>query len=228
MNAEEMKERFNATAKEYDSRRRILIPCFDDYYETMVNFLSTVIPEPKSILDLGAGTGLLSKFWLNYYKNSKYTLIDVADQMMEVAKKRFQGLTNFNYIIADYSKDIPKGNFDLISSALSIHHLSEDEKFDLYRRIFKKLPPNGHFVNFDQFNGNSKLLTDSYNNWWFAQIKKGGISEFEKNSWTERRKIDKENSIEETIDMLKKVGFETVECIYRYMKFGVILAVKRA
>ena len=71
MNAEEMKERFNATAEEYDSRRRILIPCFDDYYETMVNFLSTVIPEPKSILDLGAGTGLLSKFWLNHYKNTK-------------------------------------------------------------------------------------------------------------------------------------------------------------
>lgn len=172
MNAEEMKERFNATAEEYDSRRRILIPCFDDYYETMVNFLSTVIPEPKSILDLGAGTGLLSKFWLNHYKNSKYTLIDVADQMMEVAKKRFQGLTNFKYIIADYSKNMPKGNFDLISSALSIHHLSEDEKFDLYRKIFEKLPPNGHFVNFDQFNGNSKLLTDSYNNWWFTQIKK--------------------------------------------------------
>jgi tRNA (cmo5U34)-methyltransferase len=145
---------------------------------------------------------------------------------MEVAKKRFQGLPNFNYIIADYSKDIPRGNFDLISSALSIHHLSEDKKFNLYKKIFEKLPSHGYFVNFDQFNGNSKLMTDSYNNWRFEHIKNSGISGYEKNSWTERRKIDKENSIEETIKMLKEVGFKTVECIYRYMKFGVILAIK--
>jgi tRNA (cmo5U34)-methyltransferase len=227
MNTEEIKERFNSAAEEYDSRRRNLIPCFDDYYETMTNFLSNVISEPKSILDLGAGTGLLSKFWFNHFKNSTYTLVDVADQMMEVAKKRFQGLTNFKYITADYSKDFPKGNYDLISSALSIHHLSDNDKLNLYNKVFKDLPAKGYFVNFDQFNGNTKQMTDLYNNWWYQHIKNSGITGYEKNSWTERRKVDKENSIEESIEMLKVAGFQNIECIYRYMKFGVILAIKR-
>jgi tRNA (cmo5U34)-methyltransferase len=226
MNTEEIKERFNSAAEEYDSRRRILIPCFDDYYETMTNFLSSIIPEPKSILDLGAGTGLLSKFWFNHFKNSKYTLVDVADQMMEIAKKRFQGLTNFNYLIADYSKDFPKGTYDLISSALSIHHLSNEDKLNLYKSIFNQLPDKGYFVNFDQFNGNTKLMTDLYNNWWYEHIKNSGITGYEKNSWSERRKVDKENSVEESIKMLKEAGFKIVECVYRYMKFGVIFAIK--
>ncbi|MFH0976314.1 MAG: methyltransferase domain-containing protein [Spirochaetota bacterium] len=226
MNTEEIKERFNSAAEDYDSRRRILIPCFDDYYETMTGFLSGIIPEPESILDLGAGTGLLSKFWFNYFKNSKYTLVDVADQMMEVAKKRFHELTNFNYIIADYSKDFPKGNYDLISSALSIHHLSDDEKLNLYKKIFKALPSKGYFVNFDQFNGNTELMTDLYNNWWYEHIKDSGITGYEKNTWAERRKADKENSVEESIEMLNEAGFQIVECIYRYMKFGVIFAIK--
>ena len=34
------------------------------------------------------------------------------------------------------------------------------------------------------------------------------------------------NTIYETIDMLKKSGFKNVECIYSYLKFGVILASK--
>ncbi len=226
MNTEEIKERFNIAAEEYDSRRRILIPCFNDYYETMINFISSVIFEPESILDLGAGTGLLSKFWFTHFKNSKYTLVDIADQMLEVAKKRFQGLTNFKYIIADYSKDFPQGNYNLISSALSIHHLSDDEKANLFKKIFKELPAKGYFVNFDQFNANSKLMTDFYNSWWYEHIKMSGISGYEKNNWVERRKIDKENSIEESIEMLKEAGFKIVECLYQYMKFGVIIAIK--
>ncbi len=226
METEEIKKRFNSAAEEYDSRRRILIPCFADYYETMTGFLSDLMSEPRSILDLGAGTGLLSQFWFNHFRNSKYTLVDVADQMMDVAKKRFDGLNNFSYVIADYSREMPEGNYDLISSALSIHHLPDEDKLSLYKKIYGQLQDTGYFVNFDQFNGNTKLITDSYNNWWYQHIKNSGITDYEKSSWTERRKVDKENSIEETIEMLKEAGFETVECIYRCMKFGVIFAIK--
>lgn len=34
------------------------------------------------------------------------------------------------------------------------------------------------------------------------------------------------NKIQETIELLKNSGFKTVECIYCYMKFGVIIAIK--
>jgi hypothetical protein len=52
------------------------------------------------------------------------------------------------------------------------------------------------------------------------------IKEEEESLWIERKKLDKENTIKETIELLKGSGFKNVECIYSFMKFGVIIALK--
>jgi ubiquinone/menaquinone biosynthesis C-methylase UbiE len=226
MDTKGIRECFDCAAEEYDSQRKKFIPCFDDFYETIIDFLADSMPEPKSILDLGAGTGLLSKFWFAHFKKSKYTLVDVSEEMLKLAEKRFQESANFNYLIDDYSKNFPQGSYDLISSALSIHHLPDEDKMELYRKIFKELPDNGYFINFDQFNANSKVMNDRYNTWWYNIVRKSGLPESENSGWLERRALDRENTIEETITMLKKTGFRIVECIYRYMKFGVVAAIK--
>lgn len=54
---------FNLIAEEYDCNRRKFIPCFDDYYENSTKFIISSIKKPKKVLDLGAGTGLLSYYW---------------------------------------------------------------------------------------------------------------------------------------------------------------------
>ena len=41
-----------------------------------------------------------------------------------------------------------------------------------------------------------------------------------------RRKLDKECSVEAEIQMLNRCGFSEVKCIYSYHKFSVIIAVK--
>ena len=54
---------FNLIAEEYDCNRRKFIPCFDDYYKNLTQFIISSIKKPKKVLDLGAGTGLLSYYW---------------------------------------------------------------------------------------------------------------------------------------------------------------------
>jgi tRNA (cmo5U34)-methyltransferase len=41
---------------------------------------------------------------------------------------------------------LPDGPFDLVASALCVHHLSGDEKADLFARIRSVLRPGGRFV----------------------------------------------------------------------------------
>jgi len=41
---------------------------------------------------------------------------------------------------------LPGGRFDLVSSALAVHHLDGDEKADLFRRLREVLLPGGRFV----------------------------------------------------------------------------------
>jgi cyclopropane fatty-acyl-phospholipid synthase-like methyltransferase len=41
---------------------------------------------------------------------------------------------------------LPEGPFDLVVSALAVHHLHADSKADLFQRIAKTLEPGGRFV----------------------------------------------------------------------------------
>ena len=71
MNTDKIKEGFDLVAQGYDEQRKKFIPCYDDYYLSMINFISQSFLEPKHIVDLGAGTGLLTKFFYDKYPNSK-------------------------------------------------------------------------------------------------------------------------------------------------------------
>ena len=222
----DIKGQFNLIAEEYDKNRRRFIPCFDDYYKNTTKFIASNIEQPKRILDLGAGTGLLSYFWYMHYSESEYVLVDIADDMLGVARKRFAGIDNVSYQILDYSNGLPNGDFDMIASALSIHHLENDEKAKLFARIYDKLPEGGLFINYDQFCADQTEMNDWFNSYWENHIENSGLTDNDISLWKERRKLDKECSVEKEVEMIGKCNFETVKCVYAYQKFAVIVAIK--
>ncbi len=226
MEINKITERFDRVALNYDEQRKFFIPCYDYYYETSISFLSHCRNDFNSVLDLGAGTGLLTKHLFKEFPSAFFTLIDISDKMLEIARLRFENNVNIEYIIADYSEVLPQKKFDLIASALSIHHLENNSKIKLYSMIYEHLQNDGFFINLDQFNSNSLLINEHYNQWWYQYIENSSISENDRKLWLERRELDKENTIDETISMLKNIGFKDCECIYSFMKFGVVLAIK--
>jgi ubiquinone/menaquinone biosynthesis C-methylase UbiE len=226
MDINKIKEQFNYIAQKYDDHRKCFIPCFNDFYKTSVSLLKIYRNDFHDIIDLGAGTGLLTMEIYKLYNNAHYTLIDISKDMLEITKERFTGLSNFEFIENNYVKNIPVENCDLICSALSIHHLDKNDKIKLYKNIFEKLEKGGCFINLDQFIGASEKINKLYNEWWYKYIDRSGITEKVKSAWIERKKLDKENTIKETIELLKEGGFKNVECIYNFMKFGVIIAIK--
>jgi tRNA (cmo5U34)-methyltransferase len=226
MELEKIADRFDSVAKNYDEQRRFFIPCFDDFYGTSTGFLSQIIENPKSLLDLGAGTGLLTKYLFEKYPNASFTLVDIAEQMIEVARKRFDDQNNFKFLISNYSECLPEGEFDLIASALSIHHITDQQKLNLYSMIYQKLPQDGCFINLDQFNATSELMNRHYVKWWHNFIDGHIKDEKERELYLKRRELDKEDTIEATIQKLRTIGFRHVDCIYSFMKFGVIVAIK--
>lgn len=219
-------EQFNVIAKEYDINRKRFIPCFEDYYESTTKFLTSNIKAPKRVLDLGAGTGLLTSFWYKYFPESEYVLVDIADKMLEVAKERFSGLENVSYQVLDYAKELPDEAFEIIISALSIHHLENTDKAELFQRIYDKLPTGGIFVNYDQFCGETVEMRTWFNSYWEKQLSQSGLSELDLERWMERRKFDKECSVKDEMAMLQKCNFRNVENVYTSQKFAVIVAIK--
>lgn len=225
MNANDIQQQFDLIARQYDEGRRCFIPSFDDYYTRSVSLLKNLKSQASKIVDLGAGTGLLTKEIYMLYPDASFSLIDLSDDMLKIARQRFEGLENFDYIVADYSKNLPS-NADIICSALSIHHLEDKEKQSLYIEIFRSLPEGGIFINLDQFCADSSFINRAWEEWWLNYINNSGITHEAKTKWLERKKLDREVSITNTIAMLQQAGFKHIECVYQFMKFGTIIAVK--
>ena len=221
-----IEEQFNLIAKEYDANRRKFIPCFDDFYENTTKLIASNIDVPKRVLDLGAGTGLLTYYWLKEFQNTQYILVDIADEMLEISKKRFAGLGNVSHQTMDYTKQLPDGKFDAIISALSIHHLEDVQKTDLFYRIYDALPNGGVFVNYDQFCGGTPMMNRWFDSYWEKQLHNSGLTDRDIALWQERRKLDRECTVEKEVEMLRQCNYADVKCLYSYHKFSVIMAVK--
>ncbi len=112
---DDVKQQFGNVSKKYDSQRKYLIPCFDDFYRAGLPLIKSVA-NAKTVLDIGVGTGLFSQFVYEQNPHLHFTLADISDPMLSVARTRFRGRDNFDFIELDLATDKIPGKFD-------IHHV---------------------------------------------------------------------------------------------------------
>lgn len=221
-----IKEQFNENAPSYDYQRKMLIPCFDDFYSIPISIIE-IKKEDPSVLDIGAGTGLFSSFIKEKYQKAAISLIDLSDKMMDASKERFSNYNDIRYIVADYSEYIFEEKFDIIISSLSIHHLSDEEKRKLYKRIYLSLNPEGVFINADQVLGQTPFIENLYKNDWKSKIEMSGLTRKAINDAYERTALDKMATLSDQINWLNESGFQDVDCIYKYFNFVVLFGRKK-
>lgn len=222
----EIKEKFSINADLYDRQRRLIIPCLDDLYTIMAEQAHSNVARPK-ILDLGAGTGLLTLHILNRYNNAEFTLVDISNEMLKIAKERFAGRSNFKYITDDYIKYDFKDKYDIICSSLSIHHLKHQDKKFLYQKIYEMLNKDGIFLNADQVLAPTKANEEEYQRNWYEKIDDKYLEKKEKELIFERMKLDNPATLENNLKWLKKAGFKDVDVFYKYYNFVVLYGKKR-
>jgi len=202
----EIKRKFDAVSKNYDEQRKKLVPCFDDFYGTSVS-VASVDTETPNILDVGAGTGLLSAFLMERYPEASFTLIDISEKMLDMAKERFRSNSEVKYIAADYSKYNFTEKYDMVVSALSIHHLEDEEKREFYKRSYSILKENGIFINADQVHGETPFIDNLNKATWRQYVENSGLTEEEIKAGYERTKLDKDIKLDQQLDWLKESGF---------------------
>ena len=224
---EHIRTAFNATAARYDAQRQWVIPEFDAFYGAAIRAANWPGSRP-AILDIGAGTGLLSTLLLQRYPDASLTLLDISDRMLKVAHERFSGNQNVRYITGDYSTGDLGGQYDLICSALSIHHLAHEDKQQLCRRIYDALNPGGVFVNADQAAGETPALDREYIRYWDGFIRNGPLGTDEQGEILKRRaSLDRNAKLSVQLTWLRDCGFVDIDVVYRNRTFVVITAGKR-
>jgi len=164
---------------------------------------------------------------LKKFPDADLTLVDVAENMLAMAKERFRGREHTRYVIADYSAGDLGGPYDIACSALSIHHLESADKRRLFHRIFAVLKPGGLFVNADQADGETPYFRKRNLEYWNQFLKSGPMAEEQYLEILKRRDtLDKNERLSDQLAWLKEAGFPDVDVVYRNRTFVVTVARK--
>jgi tRNA threonylcarbamoyl adenosine modification protein (Sua5/YciO/YrdC/YwlC family) len=97
------------------------------------------------VLELGIGTGETARRLLQRHPAARLVGIDSSDTMLAVARAALPA-DRVELRVARLQDELPTGPFDLVASALCVHHLHATEKRDLFARIRAALAPGGRFV----------------------------------------------------------------------------------
>jgi tRNA (cmo5U34)-methyltransferase len=212
-------EIFDITAATYDADRAKLIPCYDAFYRRTTDLIPA---GAKNILDLGAGTGLLSAFVRQWYPEAHIHLLDVSAPMLDRARIRLADDANVSYEVADYATSDLGGPYDAVVSALSIHHLEHATKRALFDKIFSALRPGGVFVNAEQVAGPTAALDELYKKLWLEQVREAGATADQIADSLYRQQDDRCASTEDQLDWLREAGFTDVDCWFKDNRFAVL------
>lgn len=206
--------------KKYDKLRRQLIPSFDLLYNSAVEAVAMTVPDRPRILDLGAGTGLLSEFMHRRLPSAELLLVDRSDSMLEQAIQRFRGEQSISTRTGDLLDPLPEGPYHAVISALAIHHLPHEQKRELFGRIYRVLRPQGIFVNVEQVLAPSSLLEEMYDVQHEKHVLDSRTPPEEWAAGRERMKYDICADTESQIGWLREAGFRQVDCLAKDWRFA--------
>ncbi|MDP9332419.1 MAG: class I SAM-dependent methyltransferase [Actinomycetota bacterium] len=136
-----MADQFHFDPGTYLEMVRAEVPDYEQLQEVVAEAASEI--PAKTILDLGTGTGETLRHVAQCHPTARLIGIDESDPMLDVARKVVPAA---DLRVARLQDELPEGPFDLVVSALAVHHLDAPEKAALFRRVAARLAPGGRFV----------------------------------------------------------------------------------
>src|SRR5919201_5138970 len=117
------------------------IPVYPEFQEQAAE--ATAAVAAATMLELGIGTGETTRRVLARHPDAQLTAIDSSAEMLERARAAYP---DADVRLGRLEEPLPAGPFDLVFSALAVHHLDGAGKADLFQRVARTLRPGGRFV----------------------------------------------------------------------------------
>jgi tRNA threonylcarbamoyl adenosine modification protein (Sua5/YciO/YrdC/YwlC family) len=99
----------------------------------------------RRILELGTGTGETASRLLAQHPEATLVGIDESAGMLAAARTALPD-NRVELRVGMLEDELPEGPFDLVASALCVHHLDGAQKAQLFARIREALTPGGRFA----------------------------------------------------------------------------------
>ena len=194
-------------ARDFLERRRRMTPHLEPGYAALLEWLPDA---PRRVLALGTGDGHLAARIREQRPGVASLVCDFSTEMLARATERFADDDDVTVVEHDLEDPLPAawGTFEVVVSALAIHHVSDERKRALYAEIFDVLEPGGLFRHFDVVASATPALHAAFLN------AIGRAPEDDDPS-------DKLMPIEMQLECLRNRGFADVDCFWKWREFAV-------
>jgi SAM-dependent methyltransferase len=168
----------------------------------------------KRILDLGTGSGRLLSLLKIDRPHAQSIALDFSPTMLEVVRTEFADDDSVQVVAHNLDDPLPSlGTFDAVVSSFAIHHLTHERKRSLYTEIFDCLEPGGIFCNLEHVASPNAKVHEQFR----VAI---GISQHAEDP------SNKLLDVETQLQWLREIGFEDVDCYWKWLELALLIGVK--
>ena len=171
--------------------------------------------DAKRILDLGTGDGRLLALLRVERRNSRGVALDFSPPMLKAARQRFQEDDHVEVVEHNLDERLPDlGQFDVIVSSFAIHHCTDERKRKLYSEIHAALANGGIFCNLEHVLPGSRELHMKF-------LRALGVTEADEDP------SNKLVRVETQLEWLREIGFEDVDCHWKWLELALFGGTKK-
>ncbi len=176
--------------------------------------LEYVPKDATRILDLGTGDGRLPALLKIDRLQATGIALDFSPTMLQAARARFAHDPSIEVVEHNLDQPLPDlGNFDAVVSSFAIHHCTDERKRSLYAEIFNVLNPGGVFCNLEHVASPNPAMHARF----LAAI--GYTPESEDPS-------NKLLDVETQLVWLRELGYQDVDCYWKWLELALLIGFK--
>ena len=198
--------------------------------ELLTQIAASVCPNAKSVLDLGCGAGNFTLKLLDLIPDLDCTLVDLSMPMLDKAKERIAQVSQskISTIQTDFlNLQLPAETFDIVVTGAAMHHLRTDEEWEtVFTKIYKSLKKGGCFWISDLILHDNPAINKLMWKRYADYLEGIGGKAYQENVFAYIDKEDTPRSVMYQLDLMRKIGFSTVDVLHKNSCFSVFGGIK--
>jgi tRNA (cmo5U34)-methyltransferase len=229
---DEIRQRFDNDVERFSNIETGQISTIDAQIslEIITEAAKRIRPCAKTLLDIGCGAGNYTIKMLSKISDLECSLLDLSRPMLNKAYERVSVHTanNVKIIQSDIrTAFFEEEYFDIILAGAVLHHLRDDDDWEhVFTKLYKLLKPNGCLMISDLVIQDSNILTKYSWECYEKYLNQIGGNEYSQKVLDYIKKEDSPRSINYQVELMKQVGFRSIEILHKNICFAAFGGIK--
>jgi tRNA (cmo5U34)-methyltransferase len=210
----------------------VFVPSRDEQIATLVDLIPARSAERFSVVELGAGAGVLARAVLEAFPRCRYVALDGSATMRARLARtlaRYEGrveIRPFDLAAADWRAAL-SSRVRCVLASLVVHHLPAAAKRRLFGDLARRLAPGGALLLADIVEPAGPAAREAFARQWDELARRqsraltGGLAAYERfrrERWNFYRGTpdgyDQPSRLDDQLRWLRQAGFATVDCVW--------------